>query len=86
MDFPQFSGQEDSLIWLHHCELYFCNYRTPNQYKVTLAAFNMTGEAQLWYYQILQHEPPMSWKVFKESCKLNFGPPLSINPLGELVD
>lgn len=47
LDFPQFTGKEDPLIWLHRCDLYFQTTRTPHREKVGLAAFNMTGEAQL---------------------------------------
>lgn len=86
MDFQQFSRQEDPFIWHHLCELYLCNSRTPNQDKVNMVVFNMIGEAQLCYYQILQDKPSISWGVFKEPCKLHFGPPQSINPLGELVN
>nr|GMD09350.1 uncharacterized protein LOC109160849 [Ipomoea batatas] len=86
LDFPQYAGKEDPLIWLHRCELYFHTTHTPDREKVGLAAFNMTGEAQLWYYQILRDEPPLSWLLFKEYCKLRFGPPRSNNPLGELAN
>nr|GMC88607.1 serine carboxypeptidase-like 45 [Ipomoea batatas] len=86
MEFPTFSGHEDPLIWLHRCELYFRTAHTPLHAQVELAAFNMTGEAQLWYYQILRDEPRMTWGIFKDYCKLRFGPPHSTNPLGDLVN
>nr|GMD93470.1 putative mitochondrial protein [Ipomoea batatas] len=86
MEFPTFSGHKDPLIWLHHYELYFRTAHTPVHAQVELTAFNMTGEAQLWYYQILRDEPRMTWGIFKDYCKLRFGPPHSTNPLGDLVN
>nr|GMD86704.1 putative mitochondrial protein [Ipomoea batatas] len=86
MEFPTFSGHEDPLIWLHHCELYFHTAHTPVHAQVELAAFNMTGKAQLWYYQILRGERRMTWGIFKDYCKLRFGPSHNTNPLGDLIN
>ena len=51
-----------------------------------LAVFHMTGEAQLWFYRLEQEEPGFSWELFRSYCLLRFGPPLSSNPLGELIN
>nr|GLL21490.1 uncharacterized protein LOC109155092 [Ipomoea trifida] len=43
LDFSQYAGKEDPLIWLHRCELYFHTTHNPDREKVGLAAFNMTA-------------------------------------------
>lgn len=86
LDFPTYDGSEDPLIWLHRCEKFFTNQRTPNQEKVGLAVFHMVGEAQLWVYQLEQEEPNLIWGVFKDYCTLRFGRPMKSNPLGELIN
>jgi hypothetical protein len=44
MDFPRFFGEEP-IIWLDHVAQYFKLQQTPEEQKVTLAAFNLEGEA-----------------------------------------
>ena len=84
LEFPSYDGREDPLVWLRRCEQFFLSQRTPTEDRVGLAAFHLTGEAQLWYYQIEQEDPDINWEGFKFQCNIRFGPPLSNNPLGEL--
>ena len=51
-----------------------------------LAAFHLTGEAQLWFYQVEQEKTGLGWEEFKAQCNIRFGPPMSNNPLGELAN
>ena len=51
-----------------------------------LAAFHLNGEAQLWFYKAKQEGAGMNWETFTEQCHLRFGPPMSLNPLGELAN
>jgi hypothetical protein len=44
MDFPRFFWEEP-IIWLDHVAQYFKLQQTPEEQKVTLAAFNLEGEA-----------------------------------------
>lgn len=46
LDFPVFDGSEDPLSWLHRCDQFFTNQKTPKEDKVGLAAFHLLGEAQ----------------------------------------
>ncbi|XP_010272908.1 PREDICTED: uncharacterized protein LOC104608573 [Nelumbo nucifera] len=86
LEFPSYSGSGDPLGWLYHCEQFFRNQRTEEKDKVSLAAFHLTDEAQLWFYRVEQEEPDLSWDQFKSYCLLWFGPPLTSNPLGELIN
>nr|GMD11884.1 putative mitochondrial protein [Ipomoea batatas] len=62
----------------------FRHANTLDHERVPLAAHHMIGEAQLWYHSEIAVSPFASWASFKEECCLSFGPPRSINPLGEL--
>ncbi|KAG6480980.1 hypothetical protein ZIOFF_057571 [Zingiber officinale] len=86
MEFPTYSREGDPLSWVKRCEKFFTNQRTTEADKVGLAAFHLVGEAQLWFDQVEQEEPEMTWKQFRDHCHIRFGPPLSNNPLGELVN
>nr|GMC66355.1 uncharacterized protein LOC109160849 [Ipomoea batatas] len=57
---------------------------TPDHKCVPLAAHHMIGKAQLWYHSEIAVSPFASWASFKKECCLSFGPPRSINTLGEL--
>nr|GMD83635.1 uncharacterized protein LOC109160849 [Ipomoea batatas]GMD92068.1 uncharacterized protein LOC109160849 [Ipomoea batatas]GMD92069.1 uncharacterized protein LOC109160849 [Ipomoea batatas] len=84
VEFPLFSGEEDPMVWLLRCESSFRHADTPDHKRVPLAAHHMIGEAQLWYHSEIAVSPFASWASFKEECCLSFGPPRSINTLGEL--
>ena len=61
LEFPSYDGRDDPLVWLRRCEQFFFSQRTPGEDRVGLAAFHLTGEAQLWYYQLEQEEPDITW-------------------------
>ncbi|XP_019171796.1 PREDICTED: uncharacterized protein LOC109167247 [Ipomoea nil] len=84
MDFPLFSGDEDPSLWLLRCESYFRNANIPDSDRINFAAHHMIGEAQLWYHSETELMKFPSWAAFKTDCCLSFGPPRSINALGEL--
>nr|GMD77104.1 uncharacterized protein LOC109172063 [Ipomoea batatas] len=86
LEFPTFSGKEDPLVWLHRCELFFDRSPLSDPEKVSTAAYYMFDVAQLWFKKRLQDGQQFSWAQFKEACTLRFGPPRSINPLGELAN
>ncbi|KAL8104131.1 hypothetical protein AgCh_028387 [Apium graveolens] len=85
LEFPSYDGSGDPLGWLYRCDQ-FSNQKTNDEDKVGLAAFHLLGEAQLWCYKLEQEEPDLKWDQFKSYRLLRFGPPLSGNPLGELVN
>nr|GMD13478.1 putative mitochondrial protein [Ipomoea batatas] len=86
LEFPTFSGKEDPLVWLHRCELFFDKSPVSDHEKVSTAAYYMFDVAQLWFSKRIQDNQQFSWAQFKAACTLRFGPPRSINPLGELAN
>ena len=74
--------------WLNRCDHFFHSQHTPEQHKVSLASFHMTGVAQHWYY-MLERDPSyaggISWPTFKTLCQQRFGPALGTNHLAALA-
>ncbi|XP_016745984.1 uncharacterized protein [Gossypium hirsutum] len=86
MEFPTYGGVGDPLGWLKRCENFFGNERTNEEDKVGLASFHLLGEAQMWFDQIEEEEANLDWECFRECCHVRSGPPMSNNPLRELVN
>ena len=43
LSFPTYDGKEDPLGWLNRCDRFFRSQRTPENEKVWLASFHLTG-------------------------------------------
>jgi hypothetical protein len=83
--FPTFDGSEDPLPWLNRCDQFFRVQETPEEAKVFLATFYMSGEASQWYTLLERNRGKPSWAEFVKLVNQRFGPPLCSNPLGELI-
>lgn len=55
---------------------FFANQPTPEIDQVSLAAFQLLEEAQLWYYKLKQEESDINWDKITKYCLLRFGPPV----------
>jgi hypothetical protein len=62
LEFLTFDGNGDPLQWIHRCECYFRDCRTPENKRVTYAAFHLLDDTQLWYHR-LPGGPP-TWEHF----------------------
>jgi hypothetical protein len=69
MDFPRFSGEEP-IIWLDRVAQYFQLQQTPEEQKVTLAAFYLKGEANQWWQWLkkiyILNDKPFVWMNFEQ--------------------
>ena len=83
--FPVYNGLEDPLPWLNRCEQFFRAQQMPDDGKVWLASFYMTGDAQQWYYRLEKNCSTPTWAEFVKLANNRFGPPLRSNPFDELV-
>lgn len=62
MDFLQYDGKSDPLIFINRCESYFYQQRIMEEEKqrimeeekVWIASYNLEEGAQMWYIQIQQ--------------------------------
>jgi hypothetical protein len=52
LEFAKFDGTGDPLSWLNHCERYFYVRCTPENKRVSLAAFYLLNNAQLWFNRL----------------------------------
>ena len=67
VDFPKCSG-DDPMVWLDHVMQYFDSQGTSEDHKVTLAAFQLEGEANQWWQWMkkVYHEEKIeiTWENF----------------------
>lgn len=82
---PEYDGTDDPAIWLHRFELFFSLQRTEDDDKVCLAAFHMTGAAQIWYSLLKHNRGVPTWPQLAESVRRRFGAPTSGYALRELL-
>jgi hypothetical protein len=82
---PTIDGTEDPLPWLNRCDQFFQIQETPEDGKVFLASYYMTGAASQWYTLRECNHGQSSWAEFIKPVNQRFGPPLQSNPLGELI-
>ncbi|KAL4573462.1 hypothetical protein LXL04_020270 [Taraxacum kok-saghyz] len=85
MEFPTYNGKDDPLAWLQKCEDFFEEQQTPPEAWVRQATFVLQDKSQAWYHNLRRMKGRLSWVEFSEDCRIRFGPPMSINPLGELT-
>jgi hypothetical protein len=50
LEFPKFDGKGDPQPWLNRCEQFFWLWCTPDNQRVTYAAFNLLDDVQLWFH------------------------------------
>ncbi|KAL4573276.1 hypothetical protein LXL04_020076 [Taraxacum kok-saghyz] len=85
MEFPSYDGKGDPLEWLQKYEDFFDEQQTQPEAWVRQATFSLQGKASGWYRNLRRMKERLTWGVFSEECKIRFGPPKSMNPLGELT-
>lgn len=83
---PEYDGKDDPAVWLHRFEIFFSLQRTEDHDKVNLAAFHMTGAAQIWYYGLERNRGVPTWPQFAESVRRRFNAlTFGSNAFGELL-
>ncbi|KAL4563619.1 hypothetical protein LXL04_027664 [Taraxacum kok-saghyz] len=85
MEFPTYDGKADPIEWLQRCEDFFEEQQTPADAWVRQATFSLQGRASGCYHNLRRMRDRLTWREFSEECKIRFGPPMSLNPLGELT-
>lgn len=78
LEIPLFSG-EDVLSWIFQIEHFFSHHTTPEDQKILIAAFYMTGEALQWYHWLFATEQLTTWEAFVRLAEIRFGPSKFIN-------
>ena len=68
LEFSSFDGLEDPLVWLRRCEQFLGNQKIPEEERVGLAAFHLTGDTQLWFYQVKKKKPDWAGKNLRPNA------------------
>ena len=66
IDFPRFNGNEDPTSWIFHAKQFFEFQNIAEEEKISLAAYHLEGEAQLWYQLLKEEERVITWPLLKE--------------------
>jgi hypothetical protein len=85
LEFPKFDDTGDPLPWLNRYEHYFYVRRTPENKRVSLTAFYLLDDAQLWFHRLELNGERPTWAQFVQLVNARFGPPLTDSPIGELA-
>ncbi|KAL4579110.1 hypothetical protein LXL04_015245 [Taraxacum kok-saghyz] len=85
IEFPTYDGKGNPVEWLQRCEDFFEEQQTPVDAWVRQATFSLQGKASGWYHNLRRMRTRLNWVEFSEECNIRFGPPRSMNPLGELT-
>lgn len=85
LEFSSYNGKGNPIEWLQRCEFFFEEKQTPAEAWVRQATFSLQGKASAWYHNLRRMKTRLNWFEFSEECRIRFGPPMSMNPLGELT-
>jgi hypothetical protein len=85
LNFPRYNGSEDPTSWICQAEQFFEYQNTAEEEKVSLAAFHLEGEAQLWYQLFKEGEAALEWEVLKEGLHVRYGPTQFDDFFGDLT-
>lgn len=78
LEIPFFSG-ENVTGWLFQVERFFLFHNTPQEQKLTVAAFYMSGEALQWYQWLHATHQLTTWEQFSMDLENHFGPSHYVN-------
>lgn len=78
MEVPLFSG-ENVLSWIFQIEHFFDHHITPEDQKIDIAAFYMTGTALQWFHWLTSTNQLTTWTAFVRQAEIRFGPSKFIN-------
>ncbi|CAM8968817.1 unnamed protein product [Rhodiola kirilowii] len=83
LDLPPFTG-DNVTSWLFQIERFFMFHETPEDQKLHIAAFYMSGPALQWVHWMHRTHQLTSWDSFVRNLELRFGPSAYQNPEGSL--
>jgi hypothetical protein len=85
LDFPRYCGDEDPTSWICRVEQFFEFHDTNEEEKLSLAAYHLDSDAQLWY-QIFRggRTEELTWDTLKEGLNARYGPTLYEDFFGDL--
>lgn len=83
LDLPPFHGNNVA-DWLFQINHFFSFHSTPEEHKLHIAAFYMTGPALQWFHWMHKNHQLSSWHEFVKNLELRFGPSAYQHPEASL--
>ncbi|KAH9666617.1 hypothetical protein KPL70_020713 [Citrus sinensis] len=77
-DLSTFDGS-NPLDWIFQAEKYFSFYETPEEQRIDIASFYMTGQALSWFQWMHKNQQLSSWAALTRAIESRFGPSSYIN-------
>jgi hypothetical protein len=79
LNFSKYDGTEDPTSWVCRAEQFFEFQNTTEEDRVSLAAYHLEGEAQLWYQLFKETEEAASWENLKDGLHVRYGPTFNLH-------
>ncbi|KAA8535649.1 hypothetical protein F0562_030652 [Nyssa sinensis] len=73
LEFPRYQGGDDPTSWICRAEQFFEFQQIEPEERVSLAAYHLEGDAQLWYQLLKEEGEVISWALLKEGLHARFG-------------
>ncbi|KAA8523272.1 hypothetical protein F0562_009695 [Nyssa sinensis] len=74
LEFPRYQGGDDPTSWICRVEQFFEFQQIEPEERVSLAAYHLEGDAQLWYQLLKEEGEVITWALLKEGLHARFGP------------
>ena len=62
LEFPRYKGGDDPTSWVCRAEQFFQFQQIEHEEQVSLAAYHLEGDAQLWYQLVKEEGTPITWQ------------------------
>jgi hypothetical protein len=73
LELSHFDGT-NPLEWLFQADRYFAFHHTPDEQRVDIASFYMSGQALSWFQWLYTHNRLTTWATFSQAMEQRFGP------------
>jgi hypothetical protein len=85
LNFPKYDGTEDPTSWVCRAEQFFEFQNTAEEDRVSLVAYHLEGEAQIWYQLFKETEEAASWENLEDGLHVRYGPTQFEDFFGDLT-
>ena len=84
-ELPMFDGQ-GAEEWVFRVREYFEIYEVPNDFRMRMLSFHLTGFAYTWYRWVVNNQIMFTWESFLDALILRFGQNIYHDPKGALKE
>lgn len=76
---------DDPTSWIYRAEQFFEFQQIAEEEKLSLAAYHLEGEAQLWNQLFNKSTKGVTWDALKRALNTQYGPTLFEHHFGDLM-